>query len=249
LAKNFSIRPRHQPLPDHRRAIRKGPFARPGSPWALIAVSCTSAYLARNVKRRTIVVPCAAAPKATNPPSRSAADRTIARPRPLSSEPSAVPSRTNRSNAPSRCSDGMPGPSSATTTQMAPVETSNRTQTAPPDRRDPARARAVYGSNHRVAQPALHLLHLERRLLFRHVADPRGSRRALRGIADGNRASIADGQPAHLLSPLVPSTYLLVSLVGIDLADHQRFTLVPATLVCLVITLVGMIALAFPFVA
>jgi CitMHS family citrate-Mg2+:H+ or citrate-Ca2+:H+ symporter len=62
------------------------------------------------------------------------------------------------------------------------------------------------------------------------------------------RASLM-GQPVHLLSPLVPSTYLLVSLVGIDLADHQRFTLLPAALVCLVMTLVGIIALAFPFVA
>ncbi|KQU45978.1 citrate transporter [Sphingomonas sp. Leaf339] len=62
------------------------------------------------------------------------------------------------------------------------------------------------------------------------------------------RASLM-GQPVHLLSPLVPSTYLLVSLVGIDLADHQRFTLVPAIAVCVVMTLVGMIALAFPFVA
>ena len=62
------------------------------------------------------------------------------------------------------------------------------------------------------------------------------------------RASLM-GQPVHLLSPLVPSTYLLVSLVGIDLADHQRFTLVPAIAVCVVMTVVGMIALAFPFVA
>ncbi|WP_307002085.1 hypothetical protein [Sphingomonas sp. SORGH_AS_0879] len=54
------------------------------------------------------------------------------------------------------------------------------------------------------------------------------------------------GQPVHLLSPLVPSTYLLVSLVGIDLADHQRFTLVPVTVVCVVMTLVGMDVLAFP---
>ena len=61
------------------------------------------------------------------------------------------------------------------------------------------------------------------------------------------RASLM-GQPVHLLSPLVPSTYLLVSLAGIDLADHQRFTLLPAIGVCVVMTLVGMIALAFPFV-
>jgi CitMHS family citrate-Mg2+:H+ or citrate-Ca2+:H+ symporter len=62
------------------------------------------------------------------------------------------------------------------------------------------------------------------------------------------RASLM-GQPVHLLSPLVPSTYLLVSLAGIDLADHQRFTLVPAIAVCVVMTLVGIIAFAFPFVA
>ncbi|QQV77365.1 CitMHS family transporter [Sphingomonas aliaeris] len=62
------------------------------------------------------------------------------------------------------------------------------------------------------------------------------------------RASLM-GQPVHLLSPLVPSTYLLVSLAGIDLADHQRFTLLPAIMVCAVMTLVGIIALAFPFVA
>ncbi|MEP9400209.1 CitMHS family transporter [Sphingomonas sp. VNH70] len=62
------------------------------------------------------------------------------------------------------------------------------------------------------------------------------------------RASLM-GQPVHLLSPLVPSTYLLVSLAGIDLADHQKFTLLPAIGVCVVMTIVGIIAFAFPFVA
>ena len=33
------------------------------------------------------------------------------------------------------------------------------------------------------------------------------------------------GQPVHLLSPLVPSTYLLVGLAGVEFGDHQRFTL------------------------
>ncbi|ALW84681.1 citrate transporter [Hymenobacter sedentarius] len=33
------------------------------------------------------------------------------------------------------------------------------------------------------------------------------------------------GQPVHLLSPLVPSTYLLVGLAGVEFAAHQRFTL------------------------
>jgi CitMHS family citrate-Mg2+:H+ or citrate-Ca2+:H+ symporter len=37
------------------------------------------------------------------------------------------------------------------------------------------------------------------------------------------RAAIV-GQQVHLLSPLVPSTYLLVGLSKIELGDHQRFT-------------------------
>lgn len=61
------------------------------------------------------------------------------------------------------------------------------------------------------------------------------------------RASLM-GQPVHLLSPLVPSTYLLVSLAGVELGDHQRFTLLPAAGACLVMTLVGFLVLAFPFV-
>ena len=38
------------------------------------------------------------------------------------------------------------------------------------------------------------------------------------------RASLI-GQPVHLLSPLVASTYLLVGLSGIEFGDHQRYTL------------------------
>ncbi len=33
------------------------------------------------------------------------------------------------------------------------------------------------------------------------------------------------GQQVHLLSPLVPSTYLLVGMAGIEFGEHQRFTL------------------------
>ena len=58
------------------------------------------------------------------------------------------------------------------------------------------------------------------------------------------RASLM-GQPVHLLSPLVPSTYLLVSLAGIDMADHQHFMLVPTAMICAVMTLLGMAVLAF----
>lgn len=46
------------------------------------------------------------------------------------------------------------------------------------------------------------------------------------------RASLI-GQPVHLLSPLVPSTYLLVGLAGVDFGEHQRFTLKWAVLLCL----------------
>jgi CitMHS family citrate-Mg2+:H+ or citrate-Ca2+:H+ symporter len=33
------------------------------------------------------------------------------------------------------------------------------------------------------------------------------------------------GQQIHLLSPLVPSTYLLATMAGIEFGEHQRFTL------------------------
>ncbi|RNB89885.1 TRAP transporter large permease subunit [Brevibacillus fluminis] len=38
------------------------------------------------------------------------------------------------------------------------------------------------------------------------------------------RASLI-GQQVHLLSPLVPSTYLLVGMAGVNFGDHQKFTL------------------------
>ncbi len=54
-------------------------------------------------------------------------------------------------------------------------------------------------------------------------------------------------QPVHLLSPLVPSTYLLVGLSGVNFGDHQRFTLkwaVGTTIVMFISTLLlGMIKL------
>jgi CitMHS family citrate-Mg2+:H+ or citrate-Ca2+:H+ symporter len=62
------------------------------------------------------------------------------------------------------------------------------------------------------------------------------------------RASLI-GQPIHLLSPLVASTYLLVGLAGVDFGDHQRFTLMWAALICLLM-LVASIALGlFPLFA
>jgi CitMHS family citrate-Mg2+:H+ or citrate-Ca2+:H+ symporter len=57
------------------------------------------------------------------------------------------------------------------------------------------------------------------------------------------------GQPVHLLSPLVPSTYLLVSLAGVEFGDHQRFTLGWAIATCMVLALGALALGVFPFQA
>ncbi len=59
------------------------------------------------------------------------------------------------------------------------------------------------------------------------------------------RASLI-GQPVHLLSPLVPSTYLLVGLAGVEFGDHQRFTIKWASLVCLLMLLTSLVCGLFP---
>ena len=61
------------------------------------------------------------------------------------------------------------------------------------------------------------------------------------------RASLI-GQPVHLLSPLVPSTYLLVGLAGVEFGDHQRFTIKWAALVCLLMLLTSLALGVFPLV-
>ncbi|WP_306392790.1 CitMHS family transporter [Telluria beijingensis] len=58
--------------------------------------------------------------------------------------------------------------------------------------------------------------------------------------AEIGRASVI-GQPVHLLSPLVASTYLLVGMCKIEFGDHQRYTLmwsISASLVMLVVAVV-----------
>jgi CitMHS family citrate-Mg2+:H+ or citrate-Ca2+:H+ symporter len=65
--------------------------------------------------------------------------------------------------------------------------------------------------------------------------------------AEMGRASVV-GQPVHLLSPLVPSTYLLVGLVEVDFDDHQRFTLKWALGTVLVLLLIGLATTAVPVV-
>jgi len=63
--------------------------------------------------------------------------------------------------------------------------------------------------------------------------------------AEIGRAAIV-GQPVHLLSPLVPSTYLLVNMAKVDFSDHQRFTLLWAIISCLVMLGIGLISGVIP---
>jgi citrate-Mg2+:H+ or citrate-Ca2+:H+ symporter, CitMHS family len=63
--------------------------------------------------------------------------------------------------------------------------------------------------------------------------------------AEMGRASLI-GQPVHLLSPLVPSTYLLVGLAGVDFDAHQRFTIKWACLTALVLLGTGLFTTVIP---
>ncbi|MEO8334085.1 MAG: CitMHS family transporter [bacterium] len=65
--------------------------------------------------------------------------------------------------------------------------------------------------------------------------------------AEMGRAAVI-GQPVHLLSPLVPSTYLLVGLVEVEFDDHQRFTIKWALLTSLIILTIGLASAVIPLV-
>ena len=65
--------------------------------------------------------------------------------------------------------------------------------------------------------------------------------------AEMARASLI-GQPVHLLSPLVPSTFLLVGLAGVDFDDHQRYTMRWALVSAFVLLLVGVATTVIPLV-
>ncbi|WP_040787797.1 CitMHS family transporter [Massilia niastensis] len=65
--------------------------------------------------------------------------------------------------------------------------------------------------------------------------------------AEIGRASII-GQPVHLLSPLVASTYLLVGLSEVEFGDHQRYTLIWSITAALVMLVAAVIFGVIPFV-
>jgi CitMHS family citrate-Mg2+:H+ or citrate-Ca2+:H+ symporter len=64
--------------------------------------------------------------------------------------------------------------------------------------------------------------------------------------AEIGRASII-GQPVHLLSPLVASTYLLVGMSKIEFGDHQRFTLIWSISASLVMLAAALVFGVIPF--
>jgi CitMHS family citrate-Mg2+:H+ or citrate-Ca2+:H+ symporter len=61
------------------------------------------------------------------------------------------------------------------------------------------------------------------------------------------RASLI-GQPVHLLSPLVPATYLLVAMAKVEFSEFQRFTLKWAVLICGVLLVASLALGLFPLV-
>lgn len=59
------------------------------------------------------------------------------------------------------------------------------------------------------------------------------------------RASLI-GQPVHILSPLVASTYLVVSMLKLDYAESQRYTLRWSLVSCLILLAVSLLTGIFP---
>jgi citrate-Mg2+:H+ or citrate-Ca2+:H+ symporter, CitMHS family len=64
--------------------------------------------------------------------------------------------------------------------------------------------------------------------------------------AEMARASLI-GQPVHILSPLVASTYLLVGMLDLDYAANQRFTLKWSAITCLVMLVAALATGIVPF--
>lgn len=62
------------------------------------------------------------------------------------------------------------------------------------------------------------------------------------------RASLL-GQPVHQLSPLLAPVYLACGMIGVDVADAQRFSLKYAVLVSIVLTVAAVLTGAVPLVA
>jgi CitMHS family citrate-Mg2+:H+ or citrate-Ca2+:H+ symporter len=65
--------------------------------------------------------------------------------------------------------------------------------------------------------------------------------------AEIGRASLV-GQPVHLLSPLVASTYLLVGMSKVEFGDHQRYTLLWSVTAALVMLAAALVFGMIPFV-
>ena len=57
------------------------------------------------------------------------------------------------------------------------------------------------------------------------------------------------GQPVHILSPLVASTYLVVSMLKLDYSENQYFTFKWSLVSSLILIAVSQLTGIFPFYA
>lgn len=73
-----------------------------------------------------------------------------------------------------------------------------------------------------------------------------GSELGFAPVTVGQAAILGQMTTGFPLSPLTPTTFLLIGLTGIDLADHQRFTFKYAFLATLVMTIVAIIIGVLP---
>jgi CitMHS family citrate-Mg2+:H+ or citrate-Ca2+:H+ symporter len=73
-----------------------------------------------------------------------------------------------------------------------------------------------------------------------------GSEMGLAPVTLGQAAILGQMTTGFPLSPLTPTTFLLIGLARIDLADHQRFTFKYAFLTTLIMTIIAIIIGVLP---
>jgi len=82
---------------------------------------------------------------------------------------------------------------------------------------------------------------------FLPVLAETGTAFGITGVTMGQAALLGQMTTGFPLSPLTASTFLLIGLSGVDLADHQRFTFKYAFLLTLVMTLIALLLGVIPF--
>lgn len=81
---------------------------------------------------------------------------------------------------------------------------------------------------------------------FLPVISEVGNAMGIAPVSIGQAAILGQMTTGFPLSPLTATTYLLIGLCGIDLADHQRFTFIYAFLTTLVMTIISILIGTLP---